>query len=182
MSRRRGFTLVELIITITVMVILMTLAVASIRSSQVQARDNERKSDVENIARQLDSLYTTGVNFTYSGTPMSIKGAYPSVMHLGNAGVRAVVLVEIPQATQIDPKKATPAESFFVATNNRTGLDASNAATAVAPFPGEDTPYVYQALKDDGTLCSNTEECTRFFLYYYQEASPTPGVVESRYH
>lgn len=59
---KRGFTIVELIITITIMGILLTLAVVSVNSTQLQARDAERKTDVESVQAYLESYYTTGLS------------------------------------------------------------------------------------------------------------------------
>jgi prepilin-type N-terminal cleavage/methylation domain-containing protein len=60
--RRRGFTIVELIIVITIMAILMTLGVVNLRGSQAGGRDTERKTDVESIAQHLESYYTSGTD------------------------------------------------------------------------------------------------------------------------
>lgn len=57
---RRGFTIVELIITITIMGILLTLAVVNVAATQVKARDDERKSDVQTISTYLNTFYTSG--------------------------------------------------------------------------------------------------------------------------
>jgi prepilin-type N-terminal cleavage/methylation domain-containing protein len=58
--RTRGFTIVELIITITIMGILLTLAVVGVGTTQMNARDNERKADIEAIALHLESFYRGG--------------------------------------------------------------------------------------------------------------------------
>ena len=58
---RRGFTIVELIITITIMGILLTLAVVNVGSTQLKARDDKRATSVAAIGNYLDSYYTNGV-------------------------------------------------------------------------------------------------------------------------
>ena len=55
MNARRGFTIVEIVIVMVIMAILIGLAVLNISSTQANARDNKRKTDVENIARGLES-------------------------------------------------------------------------------------------------------------------------------
>ena len=57
---RRGFTIVELIITITIMGILMTVGVISFNGTQVKARDSERKSDISAIQSNLENYYDSG--------------------------------------------------------------------------------------------------------------------------
>lgn len=59
---QRGFTVVEIIITITIMGILLLLAVVNLNASQMSNRDAERVSDVESIANNLESFHTSGVN------------------------------------------------------------------------------------------------------------------------
>jgi prepilin-type N-terminal cleavage/methylation domain-containing protein len=65
----RGFTIVELIIVITIMAILMTLGVVNLRNAQVNARDTERKTDISTIAKYLEVYYTSGNNSTSTALP-----------------------------------------------------------------------------------------------------------------
>lgn len=187
MKRSSGFTLVEILVTITIMVILMTLAVASIRSTQVRARDEDRRNDVENIARHLDSLYTRGVSFPYTDSTATdvtatLKGSYPSTLQMSDPESRDTIFADLPPATLIDPSKESSSESLLMAENTLTGLDANIAASSVLPAPGADFPYVYQPLADDGTLCdTDAKVCRKFNIYYQIENTPKiSGVVKSR--
>lgn len=64
---QRGYTIVELIITITIMGILLTLAVVGVNSTLVRARDDERKADIESVQSHLESYYQNG--FSRSSVP-----------------------------------------------------------------------------------------------------------------
>lgn len=77
-SRKKyhGFTLVELIVVITILVILGTIAFTSLSGFSGSARDSSRLSDITNIAKGLDvTLAKVGsypspdnpFNVTYSG-------------------------------------------------------------------------------------------------------------------
>ena len=55
---KKGFTLVELLIVITILGILSTVAVSSFRSSQMKSRDAKRKSDLKQIANALEMFYS----------------------------------------------------------------------------------------------------------------------------
>lgn len=57
---RRGFTIVELIITITIMGILLTLAVINVGATQVKARDDQRTTSIQSIGNYLDTFYSAG--------------------------------------------------------------------------------------------------------------------------
>jgi len=57
-----GFTIVELIIIITVMGILIILGTINMTDAQINARDAERKGDIESIAMNLETFYTSGTD------------------------------------------------------------------------------------------------------------------------
>ncbi len=77
MRMSRGFTLIEILVTISIMVILLTLAVANLRSTQVQARDTERRNDAESIARGLEERYNLGNTTATLPAGYVNKGSYP---------------------------------------------------------------------------------------------------------
>lgn len=49
-----GFTLIELIVVITILAILWTIAFVSIQWYSAQARDSKRLSDIQNIKKSLE--------------------------------------------------------------------------------------------------------------------------------
>lgn len=55
---KKGFTLVELMVVITVIAILMTIAIVSFTRIQKQARDTKRKADVRTLETALQAYYT----------------------------------------------------------------------------------------------------------------------------
>jgi len=79
---RSGFTVVEIIITVTIMGILLTLAVVNLNSTQVRARDDERKTDISSIQTYLESYSSSGSSNPSIGTIKNIvtdpKGVNPS--------------------------------------------------------------------------------------------------------
>lgn len=70
--KRRGFTIIELMVVIVIMGALLVLNVANIRGTQVNARDAERKTDIEALTSHLETFYTAG-----SDTSQTV-GRYPS--------------------------------------------------------------------------------------------------------
>lgn len=59
MYTRRGFTVVELVVVMVIMAILLAIGGLAIGSSRANARDAERTSDIEILARGLETrIYT----------------------------------------------------------------------------------------------------------------------------
>lgn len=73
MKQKRGFTLIELIVVITISLILTTIAMVSYTGVQARARDGRRIADVEKIRqalemyRQKNSVYPTQSQLLASG-------------------------------------------------------------------------------------------------------------------
>lgn len=64
MGRSRGFTIVELLIVVTIIALLASLVVASVANSQARARDAKRKTDIKAIAKALDMHYADKSSYT----------------------------------------------------------------------------------------------------------------------
>ena len=57
MTNKSGFTLVELLVVITIIGILATIGLDAFQSSQMRARDAERKSDLRQMSSALELFY-----------------------------------------------------------------------------------------------------------------------------
>lgn len=56
-SHQSGLTLIELLVVMVIMSILATVGFGQYRTSQIKARDAQRKGDLDNIARALEMYY-----------------------------------------------------------------------------------------------------------------------------
>lgn len=84
MKNIKGFTLIELIVTMAIMAILVSVAIFAMRGAQVSSRDARRKADLEQIRSALE-LYRSdcrrypeslGTSLQGGGTPASCTGTY----------------------------------------------------------------------------------------------------------
>lgn len=66
---KRGFTLVELMIVITIIAILATIATVSFTRVQKQARDTKRKAEVKNLQTALQAYYVEKIAYPVISTP-----------------------------------------------------------------------------------------------------------------
>ena len=167
MKRIVGFTLVELLVTMTVMTILLVLAVVNLRSNEASARDEERKTDITIIAQQLENYYEAEVD---TGS----AGSYPSTIAVDTESEVTALLPDLdPKALRAPDVADASAMSFAVATTNATQTPTISS-------------YIYQPLKSDGSLCTTNDEgaaneCRKFILYYLLEVTSGTQTVKSKH-
>lgn len=190
MKSYRGFTLIELLVTITIMVVLMTLAVFGVRTIQVSARDNERKTDVDAIARGLEQRYKLG-NPKITG---DTKGRYPGANEILHAQgqnfcgdpiynpchVPGWYMTELLPGTTDETFKApgVTGNAFLVPWLDHARRDPAHPSNVTALQNGL---YLYIPLaRDPSYLCHSVDDCVRFELYYRTEADGVTHVVKSK--
>ncbi len=72
MNLKRGFTLVELLVVISIIGILVGVVAVNANTARRQSRDAKRKADIQNVAgalelyRAANHAYPTGANNTYN--------------------------------------------------------------------------------------------------------------------
>jgi prepilin-type N-terminal cleavage/methylation domain-containing protein len=162
--RTRGFTIVEIIVTITIMGILLTLAVVGVGATQQKARDDERIADVEAFASHLESFYRTGKDTN------SRLNRYPST-DLIDSGVSSITtnLRDIDLKSVMAPGVTDPLTTLKIAPTN-----------SLTQTPTKDE-YIYQPLQGDGTLCTgSSQDCRKYYIYYFLEGDSTVHVYSSK--
>jgi len=156
-----GFTIVELLIVITTIGIILGFVVAYLPESQIRARDSERKSDTETIARYLEQKYTTEASASYPTYP-STSSIGSAITELSNKGFE-----EAPVSPKDDNSSVIAAASTA---DQNTIVDSDS--------------YVYQPFSPDGSLCTTSTSslpCVRFVLWYQLEIDDEVKSIESRH-
>ena len=168
MKRRAGFTLVELLITITIMVVLLVLTVVSLRGNQATARDEERKSDVLAIAQQLETYYRSGSD---NSGPYTYKaGQYPPTIYINTESGATTALRDIDPNVLRAPNVALSSMMSFTV-----------ASSTAAQTPDINT-YIYQPIDRSGALCNyDGDYCSKFIIYYKLETNATVQQITSRH-
>lgn len=163
---RGGFSIIEITVTVIILAILLTLGVLGMSASQRNARDAERKSDVETLAIQLEDFYK---NPKQTAGSTASGGTYPGVSYVNQASVAGLsaLLPDIaPETLRTPGVKNTQNTSLFAATN------AIQTTDGVLPRPTYSS-YVYQAIDSYGSsLCLDhtiQNGCRKFNLYYMTE-------------
>ena len=170
--KQRGFTVVELIITVTIMGILLVLTVVNVSSSQMRARDDERATDVQSIALNLESYFSAqqADNFMSGGT-------YVGANYLTDSTFVGGVLPDVdPKVLRAPGIDLSDPQSFIKATNN------TQTKTGVLPQPTKDT-YVYQPLTAAGALCADPftdGACRKFNIFYFLENGSKVEMITSK--
>jgi len=68
MFNKRGFTLVELLVVISIIGILAGVVIVSVNSARVKARDNKRQVDIDTVSQSLELYYAQNKNYPTSTT------------------------------------------------------------------------------------------------------------------
>lgn len=182
--RQRGFSVVEVIITIVVLGILLLLAVTTFSSSQIASRDNARQQSAESIARGLEQYYRSG------NPTLSIPaGRYPSLAELNHARGQSVSSITPNQvsggyiSTWLNGTSNTAAGQIRPITDYTSSVDTTSGFTSTF---GLDV-YAYEPLRYNPntpaweTCTAVTDACLRFNLYYRAEVDNSIKTVRSQH-
>lgn len=160
---KRGFSIVELVVVITIIGILLALGAVSFRGYQENARNEERRVRAENIARYLETLYKTGSN-----NPSIKQGTYPPTSLISTPNPDSTT-VSTGSLEQLFSKNGFNLINLKSAGKDDYGL--AIASTNSEPTTVSVDEYVYQPIyyypSGDTDRCYDPSwDCRSFNIYY----------------
>lgn len=159
MKNKSAFTVVELLVVISIIAVLSAVAVFAYNGAQKDSRDSTRKGNVTVISEGLERYYEK-------------NGEYPSVASLINSNP-ANTGSAVASKLSITPASLTTPRMPSSLTN----------ALAAGPDPVNDS-IVYVGSSDaDNDQCQNDVNggCDQFTLKYTEEATGETMIIESRH-
>ncbi len=127
---KKGFTLLELLVVISIIAILISVGMTSFATAQKKGRDAKRKGDIKSVQNALEQYYSV-CGYQYP-TP---SGTFFSPIICTTPGVSIAVLPTVPA----DPRAVTP--YFCGPTPGASNCTATNF-TICTMLEGE-TPATY---------------------------------------
>ena len=182
MKPSSGFTIIELIITVIVLAILLTLGVMGMRGIDASARDKERQSDVETLARGLEQRYNRGNPRATATAPEAQQGSYPGTneaQHIDGVSVSGYTPTQISGGYRTEAYPGTSTSSFvgpkgsdaWTIICTASCSPAGTSAQISAAFNNQDR-YVYEPVDASGNVCC-CGDCVRYNLYWKSEGDTT---------
>lgn len=192
---RRGFTIVELVIVMTIMVILTGLGTLAVTKILPEMRDRERANDIAIIQRGLEEYYKQGNPLLINNTA---KGTYPGtnaivrLLHTGVAGpcstsifkscpvdsnMIGTVLPGVTIGNVVPPNASSVTDNQMQTTWWQTTRADANANINTFLSDGK---YAYHPYNDlNGGSCS--DDCRAYELIYKKESTGEKVVVRSKH-
>lgn len=84
-----GFTLIEILVVMTIIGILTTISLVNYRTSQIKARDTRRKSDLSQIQKALEMYYNDYGVYPLGGAVGEILGCDAGACNWGEPWIKS---------------------------------------------------------------------------------------------
>lgn len=149
----RGFTIIELLVVISVIGILSTISFTGFNRYQADARDSQRQSQATAITEALEKYYDR-------------NGEYPACPAI-TAAASSVTTTTLPG---LDPKVLVTPQDPTVESNS---IKCQNLTSS-------SDPDIFGYIGDGSAVCSTGNSCLAFTLKYKQDVTGTITSINSR--
>ena len=126
----KGFTLIELLVVVAIIGILAAIAIPVFLSQRNSARDASVKSDINGVAKVMETLYVT--DNAYPGTTAALTAGNPQI----SPGNVLTVTVDTTNATYTISGCNIDADVAYTYSSTAGGLDPDGVATATCTTEG----------------------------------------------
>jgi prepilin-type N-terminal cleavage/methylation domain-containing protein len=142
----RAFTLVELIVVITILAVLWTVGFISLQGFSKSARDSERTTDLVNISKAFEIQLSKGVTLPQPDANMlTITASGATIGYQGYAGPKTLSMIGMGGKNQdpLDNQYYTYTTNLAQSKYQILGLleDSGNPSLALNEIPGVETAY-----------------------------------------
>lgn len=155
-KNKKGFTLVELLVVITILAILMTIGIAVYSGVQKNARDLRRKTDLRSIKIALDLYYQSNGKYPTVASRV-FSGAAPSEWITG------LNTAYMTQGVPVDPFGQTSGDPTAAAGAYRYAYDSQACGAPTVIYPAEQSYVLAAQLENkndgDGIGKKGTKDC-----------------------
>lgn len=160
MKNKSGFTVIELIVTISVIAVLIAISIFSFTKQQVEARDQTRYSRATILAEAIEKYYEA-------------NGEYPSIPSLvsesGNTGSTIATKLKVEPGTIVFPG---------VSSSTTNSLTSGAPTTTKAKYAASSI----DATENTACQTSTTGGCDAFTITYKKEADNSDVIINSRHN
>lgn len=173
-KKQSGFTIVELLIVIVIIGILAGLVITQVLGATAKARDTERKTDLDQIAAQLETYYSKTGGYPNSAdlatqawrtnNEMSMGDQNKSLYDPSVALTTALDATHTLNASTTDP---TAIGGYYYI----PGVNGTASTTCVSPTTGANPPVA-----GSGTFCNSF--VLKAYLENTKDTSATNGVYK----
>jgi prepilin-type N-terminal cleavage/methylation domain-containing protein len=166
MFSRRAFTLVELLVVISIIGLLSTIASVSLSSVRLKARDMKRASDITSLRDALELYYTENSAYPVAAAWFGATGnCWGTVTNNWIPGLSPTYMAKLP----LDPKPGMCTQVYIYSSN---GTDYKIIAMGPESCESSDMKNLKDPARDGGASASVVDgsSCWAWAVY-------TPGAV-----
>lgn len=140
-NRPYGFTVIELMVVILILLILGTLVALTYSGVQAKNRNSARQNAINQIQAQLEAYYAQ-------------TNKYPTLANLNDASWRKKYTEKLPADVLRDPRW------------NTQNTDCTQNGAAIAVGKPVANCFSYQVTASDGSMCDNVKaDCGHYTLF-----------------
>jgi type IV pilus assembly protein PilE len=131
-SRSAGFTLIELMVTITIGTILLSIAIPSYTSSVRKSRRTEARTALLDLAAREERFFSTNSAYTTTAANLGYGGAFPAPVGSSYYQVNVALTATGGFQASAQPINAQTTDTCGTFQLDNTGLQTVTGATAAA--------------------------------------------------